>query len=229
MRQTFDAFSLVLSRDMKRIDSALESLLDLNVGVSLVGDHTKFIKKMVSNIAKFTGENFVPAKNYIDSTINLDCFLQLSGSLKTLAVDLLKISNDLRFIGGDSYGEISFPLVQELITKKSEVVNSTILEAVNQVCFYAIGLDAAITHAVELTQLETNENLPIILYSLFESINTLRRVIRTFREKAIDNITIKIVTAVVTILARLLFIPFVVSHHFKVAAASQGGIAAFKN
>ncbi len=191
LRQTFDAFSLVLNRDMKRMDSALESLLDLNVGVSLVGDHSKFIKKLVAYISKFTGEPFRPAKNYIDSTINLDCFLQLSSALKTLAVDLLKISNDLRFIGGNNYGDISLPLVQELITKKSEVVNSTILEAVNQVCFYAIGLDATITHAIELTQLETNENLPIILYSLFESINTLRRVIRTFREKAIEDIIIK--------------------------------------
>ncbi len=191
LRQTFDAFSNVLNRDLKRLENALEALLDLNVGVSLVGDHTKFIKKFVFYINKFTGEPFKAAKNYIDSTINLDCFLQLSSTLKTLAVDLLKISNDLRFIGGNNYGDISLPLVQELITKKSEVVNSTILEVVNQVCFYAIGLDSTITHAIELTQLETNENLPIILYSLFESIDTLRRAIRTFREKAIDNIIIK--------------------------------------
>lgn len=188
LNQTFDAFSIVLTRDMKRIETAIDGLLDLNLGVSLVGDNSKFIKKLVANISKFTGEAFKPAKNYIDSTINLDSFLQLSGVLKTLAVDLLKISNDLRFIGGVNYGEITLPVVQELITKKSEQVNSTILEAVNQVCFYAIGLDATVTHAIEMTQLETNENLPIILYSLFESLNTLRRAIRTFRERAIDNI-----------------------------------------
>ena len=91
-------------------------------------------------------------------------------------------------MGGHNYGEITLPIVQELITRKSENVNSTILETVNQVCFYAIGLDSTVTHAIEMTQLETNENLPIVLYSLFESINTLRRVIRTFREKAIDDI-----------------------------------------
>ena len=191
LRQTFDAFSNVLNRDMKRIETSLEGLLDLNVGVTLVGDNSRFIKKMVLYINKFSGEPFKAAKNYIDSTINLDCFLQLSSVLKTLAVDLLKISNDLRFIGGNNYGDISLPLVQELITKKSEVVNSTVLEVVNQVCFYTIGLDSTITHAIELTQLETNENLPIILYSLFESIDTLRRAIRTFREKAIDDIIIK--------------------------------------
>lgn len=191
LRQTFDAFSSVLNRDMKRIETSLEGLLDLNVGVSLMGDNSRFIKKMVLYINKFSGEPFKAAKNYVDSTINLDCFLQLSSVLKTLAVDLLKISNDLRFIGGNNYGDISLPLVQELITKKSEVVNSTVLEVVNQVCFYTIGLDSTITHAIELTQLETNENLPIILYSLFESIDTLRRAIRTFREKAIDDIIIK--------------------------------------
>lgn len=188
LTQTFDAFSIVLTRDMKRIETAIDGLLDLNLGVTIAGDNSRYIKKLVANISKFTGEPFRPAKNYIDSTINLDSFLQLSGILKTLAVDLLKISNDLRFIGGVNYGEIALPVVQELITKKSENVNSTILEAVNQVCFYAIGLDATITHAIEMTQLETNENLPIVLYSLFESLNTLRRAIRTFRERVIDNI-----------------------------------------
>lgn len=188
LTQTFDAFSIVLTRDMKRIDTAIDALLDLNVGVSIVGDNSRYIKKLVSYISKYTGEAFRPAKNFIDSTINLDSFLQLSGVLKTLAVDLLKISNDLRFMGGNNYSEITLPIVQELITRKSENVNSTILETVNQVCFYAIGLDSTVTHAIEMTQLETNENLPIILYSLFEIINTLRRVIRTFREKAIDDI-----------------------------------------
>lgn len=188
--QTFDAFSNVLNRDLKRIETAIEGLLDINIGVTLYGDNVKYIKKLVGYISKFSGEEFRPAKNIIDSTINLDCFLQLSSSVKCLAVDILKISNDLRYIGGTNYGEISFPLVQELITKKTESANSTILEAINQVCFYSIGLDSTVTHAIELTQLETNENLPIILYSLFESINTLRRAARTLREKVIDLISL---------------------------------------
>ena len=188
--QTFDAFSNVLNRDLKRIENAIEGLLDINIGVTLYGDNVKYIKKLVGYISKFSGEEFRPAKNIIDSTINLDCFLQLSSSVKSLAVDMLKVSNDLRFIGGTNYGEISFPLVQELITKKTESANSTILEAINQVCFYAIGLDSTVTHAIELTQLETNENIPIILYSLFESINTLRRAARTLREKVIDLISL---------------------------------------
>ena len=188
--QTFDAFSNVLNRDLKRIENAIEGLLDINIGVTLYGDNVKYIKKLVGYISKFSGEEFRPAKNIIDSTINLDCFLQLSSSIKCLAVDMLKVSNDLRYIGGTNYGEISFPLVQELITKKTESANSTILEAINQVCFYAIGLDSTVTHAIELTQLETNENLPIILYSLFESINTLRRAARTLREKVIDLISL---------------------------------------
>ena len=188
--QTFDAFSNVLNRDLKRIETAIEGLLDINIGVTLYGDNIKYIKKLVGYISKFSGEEFRPAKNIIDSTINLDCFLQLSSSVKCLAVDMLKISNDLRYIGGTNYGEISFPLVQELITKKTESANSTILEAINQVCFYSIGLDSTVTHAIELTQLETNENLPIILYSLFESINTLRRAARTLREKVIDLVSL---------------------------------------
>ena len=188
--QTFDAFSIVLNRDMKRIETAIDGLLDLNIGVSLIDEDSKFIKKFISYVTKFSGEPFKAAKNIVDSTINLDCFIQLSSSMKSLAVDLLKISNDLRFIGGTNHGDITMPLVQELITKKSEVVNSTILEAVNQVCFYAIGLDSTVTHAIQFTQLETNENLPIVLYCLFESINTLRRVIRTFRDKAIDTISL---------------------------------------
>ena len=194
--QEFSAFASVLGRDIKRIEYAMDALYEINMGATAIGTglnaDTKYMKKVVANIAKYTGEPFKSAKNLVDATRNLDGFLGLSGALKILAVNLSKTCNDLRLMASgmlSGFGEINLPKVQPGSSIMPGKVNPVIPEVVNQVAFYMIGFDTTITKAVEAGQLELNVFEPVILASLFDGLNTIRHAVKTYRENAIDGIT----------------------------------------
>lgn len=189
----FDAFSVAISKDIKRIESAIEGLLEINIGATVIGTginaDPKYAKKAIQNIAKYTGEDFKQAKNLYDATRNIDGFLNVSSAIKVLAVNLSKIANDLRLLSsGYTNNEIILPMVQAGSTIIPGKINPVVLEVVNQVAFYVFGMDATITKACEAGQLELNVYLPVVLATLFEGLNTIRRAARTLREKAIDGI-----------------------------------------
>ncbi len=197
--QEFSAFASVLGRDIKRIEAAMEALYEINMGATAIGTglnaDTKYMKKVVANIAKYTGEPFKSAKNLVDATRNLDGFLGLSSALKVLAVNLSKTCNDLRLMASgmlSGFGEINLPKVQPGSSIMPGKVNPVIPEVVNQVAFYMIGFDATITKAVEAGQLELNVFEPVILTCLFDGLNTIRHAVKTYRENAIDGITANI-------------------------------------
>ncbi len=189
--QEFHAYASALARDIKRMDDAIESLLEINLGATAIGTglnaNTKYAKKVVSNIAKMSGEDFKPAKDLIDSTRNLACFSFVSSCIKITILNLSKAASDLRLMS--SYNEINLPAVQPGSTIMPGKVNPVIPEVVNQVAFYIQGLDVTISSAVEGGQLELNVFEPIILMSLFEEITSLRRATRSFRDSCIVNIT----------------------------------------
>ena len=190
--QAFEAYSFTIQKDIKRIESALSGMYDLNMGANLIGSglktDTKYAKKVVFYISKYTGEDFKLAKNLIDTTYNLDGFLALSGAIRGLAVNLSKIANDFRLL--DMLGEISLPFIQITSTSDPQKNNPIIPEVVNQVSFFVYGSDATITHAVEASQLEYNPFQPVILYALFESLTLIRRCARTFRESCIEGLIV---------------------------------------
>lgn len=188
---TFEAFAVCLSRDIKRIESSIESMYDINMGAFSSDIDAKYSKKVVSCIAKFTGEPFKNPKNIFESTRNLDCFLQLSHALKLLSVNLSKMSYDLRLMAGDnlySVAEISLPKIQPGYSDISEKANTAVLEMVSQVAYFVIGMDTTISFALESAQLDVNVNLPIILCSLFDSLNYIRRASRTLKDKVFEGI-----------------------------------------
>ena len=194
--QEFGAFAGVLGRDMNRIEASMNGLLEINMGATAIGTglnaDPKYMKKVVTYISKYTGEPFKSAKNLIDSTRHLDGFLSLSSSLKILAVNMSKTANDLRLMSTgvlSGFGEINLPKVQPGSSIMPGKVNPVIPEVLNQVSFYVMGLDVTISKAVEAGQLELNVFEPVILYSLFEELNCMRRAIRTFRELCIEGIT----------------------------------------
>ncbi|MBR2890767.1 MAG: aspartate ammonia-lyase [Bacilli bacterium] len=188
---TFEAFAVCLSRDIKRIESSIESMYDINMGAFSSDIDAKYSKKVVSCIAKFTGEPFKSPRNIFESTRNLDCFLQLSHALKLLSVNLSKMSYDLRLMAGDnlySVAEISLPKIQPGYSDISEKANTAVLEMVSQVAYFVIGMDTTISFALESAQLDVNVNLPIILCSLFDSLNYIRRASRTLKDKVFEGI-----------------------------------------
>ena len=195
--QEFYAYASALNRDIKRIDTAIDALLEVNLGGTAIGTglnaNEKYCKKVILHLSKFSGEDVRIAKNLIDATRNLDAFGYASSMLKLLAIDLSKTASDLRLMassGPNGFNEIILPNVQPGSSIMPGKFNPVIPEVVNQVCFYVMGLDVTVTKAIEAGQLELNVFEPLILMSLFEEITTLRRAARTFNNLAITDVKV---------------------------------------
>ena len=195
--QEFGAFAEALRRDIKRIESAIEELTYINMGATAVGTglnaNQVYQKEVLESLNRLTRFNLKIADNLIDSTRNLDPFLWLSGTLKTMSVNLSKTANDLRLMSSgptSGFNEINLPQVQAGSSIMPGKVNPVIPEVVNQISFEVRGNDVSITAAVEAGQLELNVFEPIIFVNMFSNLDILRRGVKTFKEKAIDGITV---------------------------------------
>lgn len=193
--QEFTSFIRLLTRDMDRIEQAMTSLLEINIGATLEhandSNNTKYIRKVVLYISKYTGEDFKSPKSTVDATRHLDTFLFLSTCIKILAIDLAKIANDIRALANTTIrqgGLIKIPAVQPGSSVNPEIIDPVIPEMINQVSFFVIGSDATITRAVEASEFEQNGYEPVILFTLFDTITYVRRATRTFRELTIDGL-----------------------------------------
>lgn len=194
--QEFKAFATSLSRDSKRIKFAFADLRSINMGATAIGTGLNadegYRKVVVKELSKISTLSLTSAKDMIDSTRNVDSFVWASSALKTLAVNLSKMSNDLRLMASGpktGFNEINLPERQPGSSIMPGKVNPVIVEVVNQVCFNVFGNDVTILKAAEAGQLELNVFEPVIFYKLFDSIDTLTNAIKTLRMHAIEGIT----------------------------------------
>jgi aspartate ammonia-lyase len=194
--QEFNAYAAAVKRDLERIYKALDEMRSVNLGGTAIGTglnaDTQYIKKVVPNLTKISGTKLTQAEDLIDSTQNLDSFAVVSGVIKTCAVTLSKISNDLRLMSSGprtGLGEINLPAKQNGSSIMPGKINPVIPEVMNQVAFNIIGNDVTITMAVEAGQLELNAFEPVIFYNLFQSIDTLTHAVNTFVDNCVMGIT----------------------------------------
>ncbi len=194
--QEFAAYGEVLKRDLTRIDSALETISSVNMGATAIGTglnaNSKYVENIVENLREVTGLDLKQATNLIDGTQNQDALVYTSSILKTLAVSLSKISNDIRLMSSGprtGFGEINIPAVQAGSSIMPGKVNPVIPEVVSQVAFSVIGNDMTISMAAEGGQLQLNAFEPVMFYKLFESMKSLEGAMETLRVNCIDGIT----------------------------------------
>ncbi len=192
----FSAYAEAISRDRWRLYKTEERLRYVNIGGTAVGTGLNASKKyqftITEKIRELTGIGIARPENLIDITQNADVFVEVSGLLKSCAVSLNKIANDLRLLSSGpkcGFGEINLPAMQMGSSIMPYKINPVIAESVNQVCFTVFGNDCIVTHASSAGQLELNAFLPVIANSLIESVTLLTHAVSMFREKCVLGIT----------------------------------------
>ena len=194
--QEFRAYGQAVRRDIARLGRVQEEMRRLNMGGTAVGTGInadgRYLRRIVPNLSKVTGLRLVQAEDLIDATQNADAFVSVSGAVKTCAVNLSKLSNDLRLMSSGprcGLGEIELPPRQNGSSIMPGKVNPVIPEVVNQVAFQIMGNDLTITMAAEAGQLELNAFEPVILHNLIQSVEILDRAARTLTDHCIAGIT----------------------------------------
>lgn len=194
--QEFHAYATAIKRNTARLEAVMEEMRCLNMGGTAIGTginaEKAYIEQIVPNLCKVSGMELEQASDLIDSTQNLDPFVTVSGVLKSSAVTLSKIANDLRLMSsGPKTGlhEINLPARQNGSSIMPGKINPVIPEVVSQVAFHVIGNDVTITMAAEAGQLELNAFEPIIFFCLFQSIDTMAHAVSTFVDNCISGIT----------------------------------------
>jgi aspartate ammonia-lyase len=194
--QEFNAYANAIKRDIRRITETIDDLKVVNLGATAIGTglnaDLSYVKNVTSFLNGIVGIELSQSDDLIDATQNVDALVEVSSALKSCAVNLSKISNDLRLLSSGprtGINEINLPAVQPGSSIMPGKVNPVIPEVVNQVSFQIIGNDTTITMAAESGQLELNVMVPVLVFNLFQSIEILKNAIHIFTEKTIKGIT----------------------------------------
>ncbi|MBK7227463.1 MAG: aspartate ammonia-lyase [Ignavibacteriales bacterium] len=194
--QEFEAYAVMLNEEVQRLDQNVKLFLEVNMGATAIGtginSHPDYSETVINHLDDVTGLSIVLADNLVEATQDTGAFIMYSSAVKRLAVKLSKICNDLRLLSsGPRTGihEINLPPMQPGSSIMPGKVNPVIPEVVNQIAFKVIGNDLAVTMAAEGGQLELNVFEPLIVQSLFESIEMLKNGMMTLKVRCIDGIT----------------------------------------
>ena len=178
--QEFSGYASQIEHSFKRLAHALEGLLELPIGGTAVGTgintHPEFSKKVCENLTKQTGLKFTEAENHFEAQAAKDACVFASGALKTIAVSLMKIANDIRWLSSGprcAITEIYLPELQPGSSIMPGKVNPVIPESVMQISAQVQGNDLAVQIGAQHGNFELNVMMPVIAGNLFESIELL--------------------------------------------------------
>jgi fumarate hydratase class II len=193
--QEFSGYVQMLTNGLARIDASLPRLYELALGGTAVGTglntHPDFAVKSAEHIAKLTGKKFVTAPNKFEALASHDALVEFSGVLKTLAASLMKIANDVRWLGSGprcGLGELNLPENEPGSSIMPGKVNPTQSEAMTMVCAQVFGNDVAVNFGGAMGNFELNVFKPVIIFNVLNSIRLIADACDSFTEHCVVGI-----------------------------------------
>lgn len=198
IEQEFSGYARQIELGIQRVEAALIRLKELPQGGTAVGTgintHHEFGQKFAEHVSLLSGEEFVEATNHFEAQATVDAPVELSGQLKTVAVSLMKIANDLRWMNSgpnSGIGEIQLAALQPGSSIMPGKVNPVIEESMTMVCAQVIGNDSTITIAGQAGNFELNVMLPVVAHNLLESIRILANAARNLADRSVSKIIVR--------------------------------------
>jgi fumarate hydratase, class II len=193
--QEFGGYAQMLSNGLERIDAALPRLYELALGGTAVGTglntHPEFAVKAAGKISEITGIKFVSARNKFEALATHDALVEFHGVLKTLAASLMKIANDIRWLGSGprcGLGEIHLPENEPGSSIMPGKVNPTQSEAMTMVCTQVFGNDVAVNFGGASGNFELNVFKPVIIFNVLNSIRLISDACESFTDNCVAGI-----------------------------------------
>jgi fumarate hydratase, class II len=190
--QEFSGYARQVQQGMRRIRALEEALGELALGGTAVGTgintHPEFARRTIEGIARETGLPVREAANHFEAQGGRDALVEASGALKTVAVSLVKIANDIRWLGSGprcGIGELKLPATQPGSSIMPGKVNPVMPEMLLQVCGQVIGNDAAITFGGSFGNFELNVMMPLMAHALLQSIELLTNGVNVFTRRCV--------------------------------------------
>jgi fumarate hydratase class II len=195
--QEFGGYARQVAASAERIEAALRGIFELPLGGTAVGTGLNappgFAPAVIAEIARRTGLPFVEAPDHFEAQSAKDAVCFLSGALRTYAVALTKIANDIRWLGSGprcGLGELKLPAVQPGSSIMPGKVNPVIAESVVMVCAQLIGYDATIAWCAAAGNFELNVMMPVMAWDLLDGIALLTSATRNFAERLVDGLEV---------------------------------------
>jgi fumarate hydratase, class II len=195
LEQEFSGYERQIELCLKRVETSLKDVLDLAIGGTAVGTglntHPEFSKKVCEYLSKETGHSFRSAPNKFEALAAHDALVELHGSLKTLAVALMKIANDIRMLGSgprSGIGELILPANEPGSSIMPGKVNPTQSEALTMVSVQVLGNDVTVGLAGSLGHFELNVFKPVLVFNVLNSVRLLADGLDSFRENCLVGI-----------------------------------------
>ncbi len=191
----FSGFTRQIELGLDRIAAAMPRLTELALGGTAVGNglnaHPQFAGKVISGLSEHTGIAFREAVNHFEAQAAQDAVVETSGALKTVAVSLVKISNDIRWLGSGprcGIGELKLPALQPGSSIMPGKVNPVIPEAVIQCAYQVMGNDTTITLAGQSGVFELNVSLPLLAHNIIQSVTLLTGAARMLADRCVQGL-----------------------------------------
>jgi len=191
----FGAYAATVRRCLRHLRGSADHLCELGIGGTAVGSgalaHPGYREAVVKRLSEFVNISLSPSEDTYEAMQSCAPFAMVSGGLRTLALELIRIANDLRLLSSGprtGLAEIKLPAVQPGSSIMPGKVNPVMAEALDMVCFQVIGNDQAVALAAQAGQLELNVMMPVINFNLLFSLEILRNGVRVFSERAVRGI-----------------------------------------